>query len=99
MKAQVQMLNENGRPVPNRERSKLATYRGQLRIHESRSGALGRITPVAELVSATDGTQLPLVPSLHDAAVLFLRDGQLRIRGFEVVDGVQFGQTWDVRVD
>lgn len=98
MKAQLQLLNEHGRPVPTRDRERLPTYRGHLRLHESRSGALGRITPVAELVSTSDGTALPLVPALHDATVLFVKDGQMRIRGFEVVEGVQLGQTWDVRV-
>ncbi len=98
MKVEVQMVNEKGRGIPAKERTTMPKYRGVLRIHEDRSQALGRITPTARLLSATDGVELPLVPALHDAAVLFLKDGRMRVRGFEFVEGVQFGQTWDVTV-
>lgn len=92
------MLNEHGRPLPAKERKLMPKYRGMLSIHEARSGELGRITPMAQLVSATDSTAGHILPALHDAAVLFFKDGQMRIRGFELVNGAQFGQTWDVRV-
>lgn len=98
MKAEIQMLNEKGRPLPPKERKLMPRYHGQLRIHEMRSGELGRITPVAQLLSPTDSTEAHVLPALHDATVLFFKDGQMRIRGFELVDGAQFGQTWDVRV-
>lgn len=98
MKAEVQMLNEQGRPLPLRERKQMPKYRGMLSIHEARSGELGRITPMAQLVSATDSADTQILPALHDAAVLFFKDGQMRIRGFELVNGAQFGQTWDVKV-
>lgn len=98
MKAEVQTLNEKGRPVAAKERKLLPTFRGLLSVHEARSGQLGRITPMAQLVSATDSSETHLLPALHDAAVLYLKDGQMRIRGFEMVDGTQFGQTWDVKV-
>lgn len=74
------------------------TFQGLLIVHEARSGQLGRITPMAQLVSATDSAETHLLPALHDATVLYLKDGQMRIRGFEMVDGAQFGQTWDVKV-
>lgn len=67
-------------------------------MQEARSHQLGRIVVTAELISCTDGSDAPVVPVLHDADVLFLRDGQMRIRGTEFVDGAQFGQTWDVKV-
>ncbi len=76
----------------------MPTYRGKLCIQEARSNELGRVTPTAQLVSGTDNCELPVVPALNDAAVLFLKHGQMRIRGFEVIDGVQYGQTWDVKV-
>lgn len=98
MKAEVQTLNEQGRPVSARDRKTMPKYRGKLRFHEARSGELGRITPMAMLLSDTDTADTHLLPALHDAAVLFLRDGVMRIRGFEVRDGAQFGQTWDVKV-
>lgn len=98
MKAEVQLLNEKGRPVSTKDRKKLPTYRGRLRIHESRSGELGRITPMAVLVSDIDTTDTPLVPVLHDAVVLYVKDSVMRVRGFEMVGGAQFGQTWHVKV-
>lgn len=98
MKAEVQLLNENGRPVSAKQRKLLPTYRGQLRVHEARSGELGRITQMAFLVSDIDTTEAHVVPALHDAAVLFVKDGVIRVRGFEMVNGAQFGQTWDVKV-
>lgn len=48
------LLNEKGRPLPAKERKLLPTYRGRLRFHEARSGELGRITPMAMLVSDID---------------------------------------------
>lgn len=98
MAAEVQALNEKGRLIPAKERKLMPKFRGHLRIHEARSGQLGRITPMALLVSATDTAETCVLPPLHDAAVLFFRDGVMRIRGFEVVDGSQFGQTWEVKV-
>lgn len=98
MKAEVQTLNEQGRLIPAKARKVMPKYRGHLRIHEARSGDLGRITPMALLVSDTDTAETPVLPTLHDAAVLFFRDGVMRIRGFEVVNGAQFGQTWEVKV-
>lgn len=98
MKVEVQMVNEKGRGLSAKERTSMPKYRGVLRIHEDRSQELGRIMPTARLLSATDGAELPLVPALHDAAVLFLADGRMRVRGFEFIEGVQFGQTWDVKV-
>lgn len=98
MKVEVQLINEKGRSVSAPERSSLPTYRGVLRIQEGRNQSLGRVVVTAELLSRTDGSQPPLVPTLHDAGVLYVCDNQMRIRGFEVVDGAQYGQTWDVKV-
>jgi hypothetical protein len=98
VKAEVQLLNEKGRPLPVKERKLLPTYRGRLRFHEARSGELGRITPMAMLVSDIDTTRTPVIPSLHDATVLFVKEGTMRARGFEVVEGAQYGQTWHIKV-
>lgn len=98
MKVEVQLVNEKGRGLSARERTNSPKYRGRLCIREARSHELGCITPTAHLLNTTDGTELALLPALHDAAVLFLNDGKMRIRGFELIEGVQFGQTWDVKV-
>ena len=98
MKVEVQLVNEKGCPIPTRERQSMPKYCGTMHVRESRVHALGRILPIAELYSETDKAKQQLVPMLHDADVLFLLKNQMRIRGFEIVEGVQYGQVWDVRV-
>lgn len=98
MKAEVQLVNEKGRAIAAKSRAAMPKYRGVLHINESRSQALGRICVTAQLLSPTDAALSLLLPELTDAAVLFLREGQMRVRGFEVMDGTQYGQTWDVKL-
>ena len=98
MKVEIQLVNEKGLGIPAKERGARPKYRGALRIREERVHALGRTTTVAKLLSSTDDAEEPVVPYLTDASVLFVDDGQMRARGFEVAAGVQFGQVWDVRV-
>jgi hypothetical protein len=98
VKVEVQLINERGRAMSTRARTALPKYEGVLSVKEERIHELGRAVVLAKLVSATDGTQTPILPALHDAAVLYVQGSQLRVRGFELVDGVQYGQTWDVKV-
>jgi hypothetical protein len=98
MKVEVQLINEKGRGIPTKDRSFMPKYRGRLRIREARSQAFGRIVNMSDLLSLTCGTEDALLPSLHDASVIFLNKGTMRIRGFEVINGVQYGQTWDLVV-
>lgn len=98
MKVEIQLVNEKGCAIPTRQRSAMPKYRGVLHMREARVQSLGRIVATAELLSGTDKTKQLLIPALLDADVLFLQNNQMRIRGFELVNGVQYGQTWDVRV-
>lgn len=98
MKVQVQLINERGRPLATRARANTQKYQGQLRINEERSQELGRAVVTAQLLSGNDGTLSPVLPTLYDVAMLYVRDDQIRVRGFEMVEGVQFGQTWDIKV-
>lgn len=98
MKVEVQLVNERGRPVTASQRAAMPKYRGVLQVNEERVQALGRAVVTAQLLSETDGTQPPVLPVLHEASMLFVRDDQIRVRGFELVEGVQYGQTWDIRV-
>ena len=98
MKVEVQLVNERGRGILAKDRHAMQKYRGVLQIHETRNQGLGRICVTAHLVSATDATEAHLLPPLHDAAVLFVRNDKLRVRGFELMDGTQYWQTWDVKV-
>ena len=98
MKVEVQLVNENGRALPKRERAISPRYRGVLHVREARVQSMGRIVTTAELSSTTDANEPLLIPPLLDADVLFLRNDQMRIRGCELGQGVQYGQTWDVKV-
>lgn len=98
MKVEVQLVNERGRPVTAKQRAAMPKYRRVLQVNEERVQALGRAVVTAQLLSETDGTHSPVLPVLHDASMLFVLGDQIRVRGFELVEGVQYGQTWDIRV-
>lgn len=98
MKVEVQLVNEKGCPIPAKQRGAMERYRGTLHVREARVASLGRIVATAELFSDADKSRQALIPTLLDADVLFLLNNQMRIRGFELVNGVQYGQTWDVKV-
>lgn len=95
MKVEVQLLSEKGRLVPAAMRRSMRRYSGSLAINEVRDTHLGRSVTVANLLG-TDADKM--LPPLHDAVVLCVENGRMRIRGFEVRDDVQVGQTWDVKV-
>lgn len=98
MKVEVQLLSAKGRAVPRSMHRSLRRYIGVFTLREARSTELGRASLVASLHSGTDAPSEPLLPLLHDAMVLHVEGGRLRVRGFEFLEGVQLGQTWDVRV-
>jgi len=98
MKVEVQLINERGRALAAALRKTMPKYRGTLSIAEERNLALGRAVVTANLVGSLDGAPSPVLPALHEASMLFLRGEQIRVRGFELVDGVQYGQTWLITV-
>lgn len=98
MKVEVQLINEKGRGIATRDRAHMKKYRGHLRIQEGRSQAFGRIVLMTDLLSATGDAEEIMLPTLHDASVIYLSKGTMRIRGFELIEGVQYGQTWDLKV-
>ena len=97
MKVEIQLVNEQGRGIPTKDRATMPRYRGVLRIQETRCHELGRTVTTAELRSGTDGDETAQIPALFEALVLFLSKGQMRVRGVEFVGGIQYAQTWDVR--
>lgn len=98
MKVEVQPIYEQGKSARTKDRAPRRKYRGLLRLREERVHALGRITIVASVLSDVDGADTPVLPVLHDASVLGINGSQVRIRGFELVDNVEYGQVWDVKV-
>lgn len=98
MKVEAVLIYEKGRGISSKIRIGMTKYRGNLRIREGRVQELGRIATIADLTSTTDGSDSPILPSLHDANVIFIDSGKMRIRGFEVIEGTQYAQTWDLKV-
>ena len=99
MKVEVQPIYERGRGVRAKQRAaKVAVYRGTLQVREERVHELGRNTTIASVLSTTDGKNAPVLPALHDASLLYVSGTQLGLRGFELVEDVQYAQTWDVKV-
>lgn len=98
MRVEVRPMNVRGKVLKAAERKALPATRGKLKVFENRIHSLGRTVRVAQVVSATDGTETELMPELLDADVLWVEGDAIRVRGTELVDGTAFGQTWDVKV-
>lgn len=98
MKVEVQLLHVKGIKVPLEERKAMRKYSGALLLREEKISSLDRHSLVATLLSIRDKVPTPLLPVLHDASVIHVEDGRIRLRGFEILDGVQTGQTWDIKV-
>lgn len=98
MKVEVKLLSEKGRAVPRAMHRTRRSYTGAFTLQEARSSELGRSCFVANLHSNLDGQTEPVLPPLLDATVIHAEGGRLRVRGFEMLDGLQLGQTWEVKV-
>jgi hypothetical protein len=99
MKVEVKCINERGRALFSSERKGLAPkHVGALVLQEERNGKLGRNTLVATLQDTRGGTRQPVLPGLFDAQVLWVRDGEIRIRGVEILDETEYSQCWEVKV-
>lgn len=98
MRVEVRPLNVSGRPLTRAAHLRLPASVGMLKVIEKRSGKLDRIVLCATLTSVSDGLDTELLPELGEAQVIWIDDGVMRIRGIEVLDGVQYAQTWVVKV-
>jgi hypothetical protein len=95
---EVKLINEKGKPLPRDTRATREGYRGTLRVRQDRINVYGRFVTKAQLLRKGDATGIALLPDLLDAEVIWVEDGALRIRGTEMLDGVQFNQTWEAKV-
>jgi hypothetical protein len=97
MRVQVQPINMKGQPLFAEERKRREVFVGMLKIAQSRDASLKRVLTLAQILDLTDGGETPVL-ELYDAAVLSYEEGIMRLRGFELHDGVQYGQTWELKV-
>lgn len=99
MRVEVQLVNELGRPLFTNERvTKAPKHTGDLQLAEERSNEYGRSTLVAGLQDTRGGIREPIVPALVDARVLWVKGNELRLRGTERIDGVEYAQAWVAKV-
>lgn len=98
MKVEVQLLHSKGTKMSPDMRKAAPKYSGMLSLREEKIPSLERHSLVATLLSVREKAPTPVLPVLHDAIVVHVEKDRLRIRGFEILEGVQTGQTWDVKV-
>ena len=98
MRVEVRPLNVLGKPLTRAQHQRLPASVGKLKVHEKRSTKLDRIVLCATLASVSDGLETELLPELGEAQLIWADDGILRLRGIEVIEGTQYGQTWVMKV-
>lgn len=99
MRVKVTPLRQRGRVMHREERNKSPTYVGELTVAEARDHAAGRAVRRARLVDAVNGLRTDVLPELSDTQLLWVADGQMRLAGFEHIEGVDYAQTWSVKLE
>lgn len=97
MRVKVRPINVAGRPLFARERERREVFAGELKVMENRIHPLGRVVTTARVIDTVDNVESTLI-ELYDVTLLWIDGRQMRLRGFEDVEGVQYGQTWDVEM-
>jgi hypothetical protein len=97
MRVKVRLLNYHGRPLFREERARSEEFTGVLTVCENRQHRLGRVVITATLASQTAETAVPIL-ELHDVVLLWIDGANMRLRGFEMHDLVEYAQTWAIEV-
>ena len=98
MKVEVRAFNVKSKPLSNTERAKTPAIVGEFKVFDNREHRLGRVVTKACLLSTTDDVELPLLPELFDVTLLWVDKQMIRLRGFEVIDGHEHAQAWEIKV-
>lgn len=98
MDVRVKTVNVKGRQLKGLALKAAPSHPGTLRLREDRMNLLSRAVMRAEVRSTVDGVEATVLPPLVDAQLIWLDGKELRLRGIEVVDDVQYAQTWIVEV-
>lgn len=97
MRVKVRPINVAGQPLFARERERRDVFAGELKVMENRIHPLGRVVTTARVIDTVDNVESALI-ELYDVTLLWIDGKQMRLRGFEDIEGVQYGQTWDVEI-
>jgi hypothetical protein len=97
MQVKVRPINIKGRPLFKKDRLRGKSFAGELKVIETREERFGRGMTTARVLESLDCIEKTVL-EIHDATVLSIDSKSMRMRGFEVIDEVQYAQTWDVEI-
>lgn len=95
MQVKVRKINSKGKPLFSGNPTRQIVYPGRLKVMENRIHALGRVVVTASIIDSIDSNAATLI-ELYDAVLLWADEKRMRMRGFEDIDGIQYGQTWEI---
>ena len=97
MQVQVRKLNSNGKPLFKDAPERQSVFAGKLQVAENRIHKQGRVVITASVIDTIDVNASILI-ELYDAVLLWADGKKMRMRGFEDIDNVQYGQTWEIEI-
>jgi hypothetical protein len=95
MHVKVRKINSMGKPLFSGDPTRQTVFPGRLKVMENRIHALGRVVVTASIIDTIDANAATLI-ELYDAVLLWADEKRMRMRGFEDIDGIQYGQTWEI---
>ena len=99
MKVVASPYRSQGRLITRAVHRETPGVSGHLEIGEAKDHRLGRVQRTARLLSNHNGTEPDVLPALRDVQLLYLKDGEFTLAGYETLEGVDYQQTWLVRLD
>jgi hypothetical protein len=97
MHVTVRKLNSNGRPLFSKDPARQSVFAGKLKVIENRIHTLGRVVITARIIDTIDANG-SILSEIYDVVLLWVDEKRMRMRGFEDINGVQYGQTWEIEV-
>jgi hypothetical protein len=93
MKVTVRPKYACGTPIPADEQARLPGFSGSFEIIGGDRSPYDSFTPVARVQDP------PLTRFLYEVSILWFAGDSMGLRGVEVIDGAQYAQTWDIKID
>jgi hypothetical protein len=93
MKVTVKPVNSLGKPLPVDERVSLPGFSGKFEIIGDDRSPHDPSMPVARV------QERGCSRFLYEISILWFADDSMGLRGVEVIDGAQYAQTWDIKIE
>lgn len=99
MRFAVRTVYRRGRPLTGREISNVTPIEGEMRLLSRWDEERKRLVQLVSLHADVQGMlQDRLLPDLCDAVLVGMVQEHISLTGFEVVDGVEYRQSWIARI-